>query len=147
LISRRICLLTSIQRNFRFLTIWGFTMVLMATWEAQFTASSFALLNGGTAGAIYVYIGAFAGFFLAICSMAEIASMAPTTGGQYRKCSSKLEILMLLILTSLQTGFPNSALLERRSSSLTSSVGSASSAGRLATLPLAISVVPSSRAW
>lgn len=60
-------------------------MVLMATWEAQFTASSFALLNGGTAGAIYVYIGAFAGFFLAICSMAEIASMAPTTGGQYRE--------------------------------------------------------------
>lgn len=87
------------QRNFRFLTIWGFTMVLMATWEAQFTASSFALLNGGTAGAIYVYIGAFAGFFLAICSMAEIASMAPTTGGQYRKCFSQLEMLMLLILT------------------------------------------------
>jgi hypothetical protein len=90
-------LLTIIQRNFRFLTIWGFTMVLMATWEAQFTASSFALLNGGTAGAIYVYIGAFAGFFLAICSMAEIASMAPTTGGQYRECSSKLDMLMLLI--------------------------------------------------
>lgn len=82
---RPLYVLTIIQRNFRFLTIWGFTMVLMATWEAQFTASSFALLNGGTAGAIYVYIGAFAGFFLAICSMAEIASMAPTTGGQYRE--------------------------------------------------------------
>lgn len=82
-------MLTKVQRNFRFLTIWGFTMVLMATWEAQFTASSFALLNGGTAGAIYVYIGAFAGFFLAICSMAEIASMAPTTGGQYRKSKCK----------------------------------------------------------
>jgi len=82
-------ILTQVQRNFRFLTIWGFTMVLMATWEAQFTASSFALLNGGTAGAIYVYIGAFAGFFLAICSMAEIASMAPTTGGQYRESTHK----------------------------------------------------------
>lgn len=76
-------------------------MVLMATWEAQFTASSFALLNGGTAGAIYVYIGAFAGFFLAICSMAEIASMAPTTGGQYRESTNTSENLRWLIMISL----------------------------------------------
>ncbi|KAK5705709.1 hypothetical protein LTR17_021444 [Elasticomyces elasticus] len=72
-----------LRRNFRFLSIFGFTMVLMATWEAQFSASTFALINGGTGGAIWVYIGTFIGFFLAIASMAEMASMAPTTGGQY----------------------------------------------------------------
>lgn len=55
-------------------------MVLMATWEAQFTVSFFALINGGTAGAVWVYIGAFVGFVAAIASMAEMASMAPTTG-------------------------------------------------------------------
>jgi choline transport protein len=74
-----------IQRNFRFLTIFGFTMVLMATWEAQFSASQFAILNGGRAGAIWMYLGAFFGFLTAIASMAEMSSMSPTTGGQYRK--------------------------------------------------------------
>lgn len=63
------------ERNFRFLTIFGFTMVLMATWEAQFSASTFILVNGGTAGAIWVYLIAFVGFFAAIASMAEMASM------------------------------------------------------------------------
>jgi len=77
--------LTGPQRNFRFLTIFGFTMVLMATWEAQFSASQFAILNGGRAGAIWVYLGAFFGFLTAIASMAEMSSMSPTTGGQYRK--------------------------------------------------------------
>lgn len=50
-------------------------MVLMATWEAQFSASTFILVNGGTAGAIWVYLIAFVGFFAAIASMAEMASM------------------------------------------------------------------------
>lgn len=59
-------------------------MVLMATWEAQFSASEFVIKNGGRAGAIWVYLGAFIGFLTAIASMAEMASMAPTTGGQYR---------------------------------------------------------------
>ncbi|KAK3699758.1 hypothetical protein LTR37_016267 [Vermiconidia calcicola] len=71
------------RRNFRFLSIFGFTMVLMATWEAQFSVSFFIILNGGTAGAVWVYIGAFVGFTAAIASMAEMGSMAPTTGGQY----------------------------------------------------------------
>lgn len=56
----------------------------MATWEAQFSASEFVIFNGGRAGAIWVYLGAFIGFLTAIASMAEMASMAPTTGGQYR---------------------------------------------------------------
>ncbi|KAF1844879.1 amino acid transporter [Cucurbitaria berberidis CBS 394.84] len=50
-----------LRRNFRFVTIFGFTMVLMATWEAQLSANGFGLVNGGTAGLIW----------------------APTTGGQY----------------------------------------------------------------
>ena len=63
------------RRNFRFLSIFGFTMVLMATWEAQFSASTFVLINGGTGGAIWIYLGTFVGFFAAIASMAEMASM------------------------------------------------------------------------
>ncbi|KAH8733213.1 amino acid/polyamine transporter I [Phaeosphaeriaceae sp. PMI808] len=72
-----------LRRNFRFVTIFGFTMVLMATWEAQLSANIFGLINGGTAGLIWMYIGTFFGFLAAVISMAEMASMAPTTGGQY----------------------------------------------------------------
>lgn len=79
------------------------------------SANIFGLINGGTGGLIWVYIGTFAGFFASVLSMAEMASMlvainlsyftqyahltilpplrAPTTGGQYhwgiRVCSTQ----------------------------------------------------------
>lgn len=37
--------------------------------------ATFGLTNGGTAGAIYVYIFTFFGFGMAVISMAEMASM------------------------------------------------------------------------
>ncbi|KFY43566.1 hypothetical protein V494_01918 [Pseudogymnoascus sp. VKM F-4513 (FW-928)] len=49
----------------------------------NFGASTFGLINGGTAGLIYCYLGTFVGFLAVISSMAEMASMAPTAGGQY----------------------------------------------------------------
>ncbi|KAL8698287.1 MAG: hypothetical protein Q9201_006657 [Fulgogasparrea decipioides] len=73
----------SFQRNFAFLSTLGFSMVLMCSWEAELATATFALTNGGTAGAIYIYIFTFFGFGMAIISMAEMASMAPTAGGQY----------------------------------------------------------------
>lgn len=94
------------QRNFRFISILGFTCILMSTWEGQLTyvlrscsvspwrekhsmittlhsASTFGLINGGLAGLIWTYLGTFACFLAVIASMAEMASMAPTSGGQY----------------------------------------------------------------
>ncbi|KAI4270732.1 MAG: hypothetical protein LQ337_006496 [Flavoplaca oasis] len=73
----------SLQRNFAFYSTFGFSMVLMSSWEVQLAAATFGLTNGGTAGAIYIYIATFSGFGMAIVSMAEMASMAPTAGGQY----------------------------------------------------------------
>ncbi|KAK0622073.1 amino acid/polyamine transporter I [Bombardia bombarda] len=70
-------------RNFRFFSIFGFIMVLMATWEAVLSANIFGLINGGTGGLIWMFIATFFGVFCAILSMAEMASMAPTSGGQY----------------------------------------------------------------
>ncbi|KFY48511.1 hypothetical protein V495_01268 [Pseudogymnoascus sp. VKM F-4514 (FW-929)] len=72
-----------LRRNFGFLSMLGFTCILMSTWETQLTASTFGLINGGTAGLIYCYLGTFVGFLAVISSMAEMASMAPTAGGQY----------------------------------------------------------------
>lgn len=47
------------------------------------SASTFGLINGGLAGLIWTYLVTFACFSTVIASMAEMASMAPTSGGQY----------------------------------------------------------------
>ena len=41
------------------------------------------LTNGGTGGASFVFLGTAVGMGFVITSMAEMASMAPTSGGQY----------------------------------------------------------------
>jgi len=71
------------KRNFSFIPIFGFAAVLMITWEAVFSSASYVLPNGGTAGMVWMYITTLFGFGAAILSMAEMASMAPTSGGQY----------------------------------------------------------------
>ncbi|KAI1917416.1 hypothetical protein LOZ39_000408 [Ophidiomyces ophidiicola] len=71
------------KRNFRFLSTLGFTCTLMATWESILLTSNLGLVNGGKAAMIYIYIATFVGFFASVISMAEIASMSPTSGGQY----------------------------------------------------------------
>ncbi len=55
----------------------------MGTWESVLATVAFGLGNGGAAGLIYTYIAVFIGFILVVLSMAEMASMAPTSGGQY----------------------------------------------------------------
>ncbi|KAJ5092972.1 hypothetical protein N7456_008833 [Penicillium angulare] len=72
-----------LKRNFRFYSILGFTTTLMATWESILLTSTYGLTDGGRAGMVYVYIGSFVGFFAAVISMAEIASVSPTSAGQY----------------------------------------------------------------
>ncbi|KAF2241287.1 amino acid transporter [Trematosphaeria pertusa] len=71
------------RRNFRHVTILGFSMVILATWEAILATAVFALGNGGTAGLIWGYLIVMTGFGFVSASLAEMASMAPTSGGQY----------------------------------------------------------------
>ncbi|PSN60203.1 GABA permease [Corynespora cassiicola Philippines] len=71
------------KRNFGFLSILGFALILMGTWEALLGTVAFGLGNGGPSGLLYTYLGVWIGFFLIATSMAEMASMAPTAGGQY----------------------------------------------------------------
>ncbi|KAI0018942.1 amino acid/polyamine transporter I [Xylariomycetidae sp. FL0641] len=72
-----------LRRNFRFVSIFGFSMILMATWEFSLSVSTISLFNGGTAGFIWIFFICWVGFLLVNTSMAEMGSMAPTTGGQY----------------------------------------------------------------
>ncbi|OJI98561.1 hypothetical protein ASPVEDRAFT_25427 [Aspergillus versicolor CBS 583.65] len=71
------------QRNFRFISILGFACTLICTWEVLLTLLSSVLTDGGTAGLIWGFIIVTAGFTLVFASIAELASMSPTSGGQY----------------------------------------------------------------
>jgi hypothetical protein len=44
----------------------------------RYSASTFGLINGGLAGLVWTYLGAYAGFLMVIASMAEMASMRVT---------------------------------------------------------------------
>jgi hypothetical protein len=44
---------------------------------------SYALVDGGTAGLLWGYVVVGIGFLLVYSSLAEVAAMAPTAGGQY----------------------------------------------------------------
>ncbi|KAF4547437.1 Amino acid permease-like protein 20 [Elsinoe fawcettii] len=72
-----------LQRNFKHLTSFSFSMILVATWETVFGVAGLGLTNGGTAGFIYMYIVVWISFLCIYTSMAEMGSMAPTSGGQY----------------------------------------------------------------
>lgn len=78
----RVGKLQELQRNFGFAPILGFVAGLMCTWEAVQATSSFGLIDGGRAGMVWGYLGVIIGFGFATVSMAEMASMAPTTGGE-----------------------------------------------------------------
>ena len=71
------------NRNFGFMSMLGFTTTMMCTWEAVFFSSFTALLNGGPPTLIYGFIFCWLGTFAVAASLAEMASFAPTSGGQY----------------------------------------------------------------
>ena len=58
-------------------------MILQSSWESTLLVASYGLTNGGTAGTIWMTVFVITGVMCMICSMAEMASMAPTAGGQY----------------------------------------------------------------
>ncbi|CZR57703.1 related to amino acid transporters [Phialocephala subalpina] len=70
-----------LNRNFRFISTLGFACTLMSTWEIALMTSLFALINGGTAGMIWGYLIVWIGYMLVFATVAEMASMAPTSGG------------------------------------------------------------------
>ncbi|KAA8650323.1 hypothetical protein EYZ11_008184 [Aspergillus tanneri] len=71
------------KRNFRPLAALSFASVLQATWEFLLISNTEGLENGGLAGLLWTYVWTLVGFGLIIVSLSEMASMAPTSGGQY----------------------------------------------------------------
>ncbi|GAM83061.1 hypothetical protein ANO11243_010470 [Dothideomycetidae sp. 11243] len=61
----------------------GFGTTMMCTWEAVFFSNNAALTNGGNPTLIYGFLFSWIGNFMVAVSLAEMCSMAPTSGGQY----------------------------------------------------------------
>ena len=90
-----------LRRDFSFIPIFSFAMVLMITWEVNLSVAGYALPNGGRPALIWPYVVSVFGFGAAILSMAEMASMAPTSGGQYHWCASSIENCVVCLLSDL----------------------------------------------
>lgn len=80
---RRLGKRQELKRRFRFNSIVGYIIVLGLTWEFSLVVGVFSLSKGGAAGAIWLTLFVCCGMFMICLSMAEMASMAPTSGGQY----------------------------------------------------------------
>ncbi|RWA12218.1 hypothetical protein EKO27_g2898 [Xylaria grammica] len=65
-----------LKRNFGFMSILGFSCTVLITWEG--------MLIGGPAGVIWGYIIVWIGTISTFAVLSELASMAPTAGGQYQ---------------------------------------------------------------
>ncbi|KAL9596792.1 MAG: hypothetical protein Q9219_005551 [cf. Caloplaca sp. 3 TL-2023] len=76
-------MLGRVQRNFDFVPILGFSSVLICTWELIFANLLFALTDGGTGGLFWGFTIAVIACIFIYLSLAEMASMTPTAGGQY----------------------------------------------------------------
>ncbi|KAI1617196.1 amino acid transporter-like protein [Exophiala viscosa] len=71
------------KRNFSFISTLGFISIYMATWEFVLVSVAEGLVNGGFAGLFWTFIGTVTCYSTIVLSLAEMESMAPTSGGQY----------------------------------------------------------------
>ncbi|KAF7190390.1 putative amino-acid permease C15C4.04c [Pseudocercospora fuligena] len=75
------------KRNFHFLSAFSFVIVFTATWEYVLTSLSVGFSSGGYAGLFWCFITTILCYSTIVASLAEMASMAPTCGGQYHWAS------------------------------------------------------------
>lgn len=107
------------KRNFGLLSALGFVSVYMATWEFVLVSLSIGFTNGGFAGLFWCFITTVICYATIVASLAEMESMAPTSGGQYHWVSGMAFIpstdLSLLTMARICTSsVPAGSLLRFR---------------------------------
>lgn len=75
------------------------------TWASVLSSASYVLPNGGLPAMIWMYLVTLVGFGCAIFCMAEMASMAPTSGGQVRVLFLILSVFYSFFLFSFLCSF------------------------------------------
>ena len=132
-----------LRRNFKSLSVLGLATTTMSTWVALLLANAFSLTNGGLAGTVWVYLATWICTFALAASLAEMASMAPTSGGQYREfCLFNLRACVQSLTLPTQIGSRSSHPVRRANFFLTLLVGSPRSDGKHLLLQL-VSLNPS----
>jgi amino acid permease len=71
-----------LTRSFGFMSMLGLSCSALLSWEGVLVTSVPGLLNGGSAGVIWGFLISWAGLMSVYGVMAELASIAPTAGGQ-----------------------------------------------------------------
>ncbi|KXL51510.1 hypothetical protein M433DRAFT_60067 [Acidomyces richmondensis BFW] len=71
------------RRVFRQVSLISFTAIIMGTWQWILLANNQALVDGGRGGLFWSYIWTLVGYIFIAASLADMAAMAPTAGGQY----------------------------------------------------------------
>ena len=72
-----------LKRRFSFISMFGFAVCELITWETVLAIFSEAFENGGPAGAVYGFIIAWSSTLSVYTVISELASLAPIAGGQY----------------------------------------------------------------
>ncbi|KAF2740752.1 amino acid transporter-like protein [Polyplosphaeria fusca] len=72
-----------LKRRFGMVSMLGMSTTLMLTWEGILVYFGSGLSNGGSAGLFCSYFISWVGFLAVMTSLAELASIAPTSSGQY----------------------------------------------------------------
>lgn len=72
-----------LRRNYKTYSMLGFAGMVVVAWEALLVIAPYPLLDGGSPCIFWGLIVAPIGLTLVYLSLAELASMSPTAGGQY----------------------------------------------------------------
>jgi hypothetical protein len=78
---KRLGKIQAYKRNFGTWSTFGFVSLYMATWEYVLVSPSSGFANGGFAGLVWTFLFTFLCFSTVVMSLAELESMAPTSGG------------------------------------------------------------------
>lgn len=71
-----------LRRNYRLVPMLGFSSIAVISWEIAPVLLGYALIDGGSAAVFWGLVVGAVGFSLVYASLAEVASMFPTAGGQ-----------------------------------------------------------------
>lgn len=72
-----------LKRRFGLVSLVGFAVCELITWETVLALFSQSLENGGPAGAVYGFIIAWFSTLSVYTVISELVSLAPIAGGQY----------------------------------------------------------------
>ncbi|KAI2610543.1 putative amino acid permease [Hypoxylon sp. NC1633] len=72
-----------ISKHFGFTSMLSFSTTVLVSWQAFAVTFQGGLINGGPSTLVYGLIFSFFGSLATAASLAEMASMSPTSGGQY----------------------------------------------------------------